>query len=67
MNYQMLEVAASRTEAGIITLCQDAVSFALSSDVPTFDRILLKELIHHIAATEMPTLYSGLRKQSALQ
>jgi 2-polyprenyl-3-methyl-5-hydroxy-6-metoxy-1,4-benzoquinol methylase len=63
MSEQMLKVAAERK--GVITKCQDAVTFALSSDVITYDRILLKEVIHHIPATEMAAMYAGLRKQLA--
>lgn len=58
---RMLRVATGRK--GVITKCQDAITFALSSEVITYDRILLKEIIHHIPVTHMVTMYTGLYKQ----
>ena len=48
--------------------CADAVSWAAAAPEPSkgpakFDRILLKEVIHHIGATERPALFRALREQ----
>jgi len=48
--------------------CADAVEWAAaetapSSDPATFDRILFKEVIHHIDAVERPDLFRALREK----
>lgn len=57
---EMLAVAARRP--GLVTRCQDALTFSACQD-GSFDRVLLKEVIHHLAAGDIAPLYLGLARQ----
>ena len=61
----MLAVAAGR--AGIQTREQDAAAFAASTDAEAtgYHRVLLKEIVHHVAADEVAPMYAGLARQLA--
>ena len=61
----MLAVAAGR--AGIRTREQDAAAFAASTDAEAtgYHRVLLKEIVHHLAADEVAPMYAGLARQLA--
>ena len=61
----MLAVAAGR--AGVIPREQDAVAFARSTDAQSqgYDRVLLKELVHHIPEADAAAMYAGLAAQLA--
>jgi hypothetical protein len=45
---------------GVTTLRQDALKFASQVEHHSFDRFLLKEMIHHIPVSSMNTFYHGL-------
>jgi SAM-dependent methyltransferase len=61
----MLAVAAGR--AGVIPREQDAVAFAAATDAQAsgYDRVLLKELVHHIPEADAGAMYAGLARQLA--
>jgi SAM-dependent methyltransferase len=61
----MLAVAAGR--AGVVPREQDAVAFAAATDAQAtgYDRVLLKELVHHIPEAEAGAMYAGLARQLA--
>jgi trans-aconitate methyltransferase len=61
----MLAVAAGR--AGVTPREQDAVAFAASGDAAAtgYDRVLLKELVHHIPEADAASMYAGLAAQLA--
>ena len=61
----MLAVAAGR--AGVTPREQDAVAFAASADADAvgYDRVLLKEIVHHIPQAHAASMYAGLAAQLA--
>ena len=61
----MLAVAAGR--AGITPREQDAATFAASTDgdATGYHRVLLKEIVHHVAADQVAPMYAGLARQLA--
>jgi ubiquinone/menaquinone biosynthesis C-methylase UbiE len=61
----MLAVAATRP--GLVPICQDALSFAQRTPLPgeALDRVLLKEIVHHLPVADLPALYKGLGRQLA--
>jgi len=61
----MLQVAAGR--AGIRPREQDAASFAASTDPEAtgYDRVLLKEIVHHVVDADVAPMYAGLARQLA--
>lgn len=61
---EMLELAAARPR--LAPLCLDAVAFARREpEAPLLDRVLLKEVVHHIPEADVPALYAGLAAQLA--
>ena len=42
----------------IVPLCADALSFARRKDI-SYERALLKEVVHHIPVGELPTIFQG--------
>jgi len=61
---EMLEQAAARPR--LAPLCLDAVAFACREpEAPLLDRVLLKEVVHHIPEADVPELFAGLAAQLA--
>eukprot|EP00240_Pyramimonas_obovata_P016149 CAMPEP_0118931002 /NCGR_PEP_ID=MMETSP1169-20130426/7497_1 /TAXON_ID=36882 /ORGANISM="Pyramimonas obovata, Strain CCMP722" /LENGTH=295 /DNA_ID=CAMNT_0006873447 /DNA_START=31 /DNA_END=915 /DNA_ORIENTATION=+ len=57
---EMLDQATPYTS--VETLCLGAVEFAQEEN-QVYDRVLLKEVVHHVPDAEVPGMYSGLFKQ----
>jgi len=47
---------------GIKPFCANAMTFAKQSDI-RYDKILMKEIIHHVPLVDLPQLYSGIYQQ----
>ena len=58
----MLAAAAGLGDPRLQTLCLDAVAFSAVSDV-SYDRLLLKEVVHHISETDVAPMYAGFHRQ----
>jgi trans-aconitate methyltransferase len=58
----MLAVASTRS--GLSTVCADALTFSARDGV-TYDRCLLKEVVHHIPSDDFAKLYTGIACQLA--
>ena len=44
------------------TMCLDALAFSALPD-ERYDRLLLKEIVHHIAPADVPAMYAGFHRQ----
>ena len=45
---------------GVEAICCSGVKFALKNDGSTYDRVLLKEVVHHLTEKDLETLFSCL-------
>ena len=57
----MLQQAAK--SKGVTTICSDAVKFSLKPNDILYDRILMKEVVHHLAEKELKTTFSALQNK----
>jgi len=57
---EMLDQATPYTS--VQTLCLGAVEFAQEED-QVYDRLLLKEVVHHLPDKEMPAMFAGILRQ----
>jgi len=58
----MLEKARASYGDKVKTLCMDAVSFAKTCQPKSFQRCLLKEVVHHIPRGQVDTVFKGLHR-----
>lgn len=52
----------AQTLPGITAHCTDALSFAQDQSI-RYDKILMKEMVHHIPRADLPKLYRGIYRQ----
>ena len=48
---------------GVHTICSDAVEFCLGKDDIIYDRILMKEVVHHLTEKELKNTFSALQNK----
>ena len=48
---------------GVDTICSDAVNFCLEKNDILYDRILMKEVVHHLTEKELKTTFSALQNK----
>ena len=48
---------------GVNPICSDALNFSLTEDNNMYDRILLKEVVHHLSENDLKTTFSALRNK----
>lgn len=45
---------------GVVAICSDALEFSLSKDDIVYDRILMKEVVHHLGEEDLKTTFRAL-------
>ncbi|KAK3251015.1 hypothetical protein CYMTET_39645, partial [Cymbomonas tetramitiformis] len=59
---EMLDTAVANNYSGVNTLCADAVDFSQDNSIK-YDRILLKEIVHHVPNEDIPKMFGGIFSQ----
>ena len=53
-------LSQAEQEKGVETICCNAVEFGLRNDQTSYERILLKEVVHHLSEEDFKTAFSSL-------